>query len=621
MLAVQGVLAALWSRLSTGRGDRVTVNMVDAVMAFLMRQDLARNQPPPATSVAQRRGIDLCFLRPRCRDGRYLQMCARQDRNFLAWLDAIGLGEMAQKPQYRHGPMHIPTVEDADALEAAIRAAMIQETSEHWMKFFTENYDVGADPFLNFDEFLEHPQMLENERVLVLDDPQVGPVRQVGPLALFSETPSRIETTAPRLAPLMPTGKRVKFENKPPPPTSNAGVRSQQIGQPGRDQMDLPLRGVTILELAYFVAGPLAGTLLAELGARVIKVEPLDGDPFRRAGLQAVKFLQGKESLALDLKRPEGQSILSELVRRSDVLIHSFRGDAPRRLGMSYEQLKGVNPSLLYVQASSYGSKGPQSGRTAFHSTPNALCGGGILQAGDGNAPVDDSFADPGSALGVATAVLLGLHSRRLLGRGQTVETTMLASSGYTMSPYLTRHEAMPPDRFPDQGQHGFHALYRLYPCADGWVFLSCQKDEEWERLARALGEESLLQDERFTTREARRAHDDELIDALARRLAGDSANRWEQLLRKDDVPIAAVTEVTQDIWLEKGDYLEPGSHPLFGDYWLPKTKIHFDRHEPTTTSTAAVGEHSREILTGLGLTIREIDDLEASGIIRSWQR
>ncbi len=330
-------------------------------------------------------------------------MCARQDHHFRAWLRALDLEDRLGDPRYAGAPMGVERVEDVAALESEIRARMKTRPSDEWMRIFAE-FDVGADPFLTPEEFLAHPQMVENGRVVTVEDPEVGRCRQVGPLSLFAGAPPFWSRPAPRFG---EHTRQVLAE------LDDAQARTPDPERAAALRPPYPLAGITILELAYFLAGPLAATMLAEMGARVVKVEPPGGEPARRLGLQAAKLFHGKESVVLDLKRPKGMAVLLELVERADVFLHSFRPGVAERLGIDAAMLLGPSiPRLVYVYAASYGSKGPQSGRAAFHSTPNALVGSGILQAGTGNPPVDDSYPDPGSALGVATAVLLGLHRR-----------------------------------------------------------------------------------------------------------------------------------------------------------------------------------------------------------------
>jgi crotonobetainyl-CoA:carnitine CoA-transferase CaiB-like acyl-CoA transferase len=368
--------------------------------------------------------------------------------------------------------------------------------------------------------------------------------------------------------------------------------------------------------MAHFIAGPLAGALLADMGARVIKVEPPGGDPFRRLGLQAAKVVHGKESIVLDLKAPAAYDVVLDLVERADVFVHTFRPGVAERLGIDGPTLLARNPQLVHVHGTSYGSKGPQAGRPAFHSTPSALVGSGILQAGEGNPPVDDSYPDPCSALGVATAVLLGLHARRRNGAGQAVETTMLTTTGYAMSPFLVRYPGAPPWRVPDRGQHGPGALQRLYRCAEGWAFVGSATEEDWEAVAAAL---DLRVDGRFRDAASRQAHDAELAALIGDVLRRAPARVWHRRAQAHDAPMVAVSEVPTEAWMEDEKLLIEASHPAFGDYWRPPVRVGFERLRPRLGPAAAAGEHTRTILAELGRSPAEIDALLACGAAAEW--
>ena len=323
--------------------------------------------------------------------------------------------------------------------------------------------------------------MVLNGRVLELEEDEVGLVKQVGPLVGLEKTPGRVvvgsrgsASTPRRSKPSWRSGRRSTAGHLQSAPWGTPGQRTAsstpEASAAGRVAAG-PLAGVTIVEVAYFLAGPLGSTLLAEMGARVIKVEPIEGDPFRRVGLEFAHLQHGKESVALDLKSEQGRSVLHALVKKADVFFHNFRPGAMERLGCDYASIRDVNPAMVYVNASSYGSAGPEANRAAFHSTPNALSGGGILQAGDDNPPVDDSYADPCAGIAVASAIMIGLAVARRFGIGQYLETTMLCSAGFVHSNNLVAYDGAPARLAVDGGQHGLHALYRLYPCSEGMAF------------------------------------------------------------------------------------------------------------------------------------------------------
>ncbi len=610
-LAVHGILAALIARVKTGRGQKVETSLLLGEAAFLMRQDMARGGADrvglPLTDPALHRGIVMCFLTAECSDGRFIQMCARQDHHFRNWMKVLEMEDIFDDPRYARAPLYIATVAEVVALEDRIRERMRKRSQSEWMQIFIDG-DVGADPFLLPEEFLRHPQMVENGRVVEIEDPELGTIRQVGPLVSMSDTPAQINRPAPKLGQhtslLAARPKAAPVPKSPQPVPTGEGA----------------LAGITIVELAYYVAGPLSSVLLAELGARVIKVEPLEGDPSRRTGMQNAKFLVGKDSIGIDLKSEEGRHILHQLIGGADALLHNFRPGVPERLGFGWSDAQALNDRLVYLYGASYGSHGPQNRRAAFHSTPNALAGGGIQQAGLGNAPVDDSYPDPGSGLAAATALMLGLWAREVTGRGQYMETTMLTSAGYILSNNLVLFDGAAPMAMPDHGQHGFNALYRLYPCQSGWLFLAAGRDPEWQAMAKAVGQPGWLDDQRFATAESRLANDDALVGLIGPLLAGRPAADWDRILTDAGVASAVASEVAVDKWFEENGLLLPEDHPVFGPFWRAPPKVRLSANPPRIVPPSALGEHTRPILHEIGYTDDTIDDLVERGLVVEWR-
>jgi crotonobetainyl-CoA:carnitine CoA-transferase CaiB-like acyl-CoA transferase len=555
-LAVQGIIGALLA----GGGDHVTVSLAEASTVGSMRHAFAAHDRKPTGQTLVRRGIALCFLVAECSDGKWIQMCARQDDHFRNWLRALGLERLLDEPRFAGAPMGFTSFQDIEELEALLRSAMRRRSQAEWIELFTGTYDVGADPFLTREEFLAHPQMVLNERVV-----SVAGTAQVGPLVLMSETPARIGRPAPALG---EHTNQVAWPERP----SSATVTPRP---PHR-----PLEGVTVVELATFLAGPLGATLVAELGARVIKVEPPEGDSFRRVGLEAVHLMSGKESVVLDLKTDAGRLALHALLANADVVLQNFRPGVAARLGFDYETVRALNPQAVYVTAGSYGPKGPQSHRAAFHSTPNALCGGGIIQAGEGNPPVDDSYPDPCAGTAVATAIMLGLYARECTGRGQHVETSMLASAGYVHSDAQA---------IADQGQHGPCPWYRLYECSAGWVFVAAVTDEQRQALrsacARAPGPGGM-------------APQNEMEDAFLTR----TADEWVDILTRDGVGVARADVASFEECLIGEGVLAPAEHPEFGRYWKFRPRIHYRRLHTSVGEPCSLGQHTDAVLREFAL-------------------
>ena len=315
-------------------------------------------------------------------------------------------------------------------------------------------------------------------------------------------------------------------------------------------------------------------------------------------------------------KSAAGREILHRLVGRADAFVHNFRPGVPERLEMDYETLRKIKPDLVYLYAASYGSRGPQSHRPAFHSMPNALTGGGVVQAGKDNAPVDDSYPDPCAGIGVGTALAMGILARQRWGTGQYLETSMLASNGYVHSNDLVQFSGVPPRLIPDHGQHGPMALYRLYRCAEGWIFLAAVQDDEWVRLAAQLGRDDWLGDPRFASSAARRQNDDALVAEIEPILATAPAAQWERALEAAGVPAACVPESTFEEFLAAEGLLRPEDHLALGPYWRLPPKVRFSESANRIKPGSAVGEHSNSILGELGYTEAERSALQAQGVV-----
>ena len=295
----------------------------------------------------------LFYTAARTRDGVWLQFSQNSPGLFRAFLRALELEHLLEQDEFRAAP-HIADPGDARALRAILLDRVGERSWDEWRMVFDKDPDVSAERFAWPGDALAHPQLLHTGDSIEVDDPALG---------------------------RNPSGR-----------TAVHAVR-QAGGGHGVAAPSAPgslLQGITVLELATWIATPMATALLAELGARVIKIEPLEGDPLRGYGPVGLKCVQGKESIALDLKTAEGRDIVHRLVGRADALVHNYRPGVPERLGIDDATLRAVNPGLIYLYAASYGSTGPMSEKPAFHVTAGAICGGALAQAGGDGAPGPD---------------------------------------------------------------------------------------------------------------------------------------------------------------------------------------------------------------------------------------
>jgi len=611
MLAVEGLLAALLARRETGRGQRVHTSLLHALSVYDMTIGHG-NRTHAAARPGQVYGVmKVCFMTAPTRDGRFIQMCSRQPHLFRNWLTAIGLEDLLTAPDLGHMPDLFPSEARLAEVVELIQTKMREKTLDEWMEIFSSS-DIGADPFLDPGEFLDHPQARENGRRQTVHDPRVGETIQIGPVGLYSDTPSVIGPPAPTLGQhqdevLASLSKTAKTSGPTPP----------------RTRARRPLEGVLVVDCGYFYATPFAATLLAEAGARVVKLEPAAGDPGRRNWTASYsKSMVGKESIVADLKSAEGREIVHALTRRADVFLHNFRPGTPERLGIDAATLHRLNPKLLYVYGSCFGSRGPWSHKPGFHSSPNAIVGCGIIESGRGNPPQNRTFADPASALATAAAILIGLHARERTGRGQLLETTMLTSMAYAVSEWSLCY-AGKPEREVDSGQHGFGATHRLYETSDGWLFLECPREREWRALCGVV-DPTLADDPRFATPEARASNDAELARRLAARLHARSTDAWQGELRAVGVPAARADGIDHATFMLEHPHCRANAVAVLAEQ--PGTPLaaragpalEFSEAATPIEPAAELGAHTASILRWLGYSEASIQDLEIRGITRA---
>jgi len=640
--ALHGILAALYVRERTGVGQHVDATLVQGMAAYdpwewFLRIVSARwpqaYEPAPPYSPRGVPNQSFAFRLLVCltRDGRWLQFSQTSPHLFEEFLQVLGLGWMRDDPEWRTAP-EFETEAQRERFWEHMLAAAAECTVAEWDEVFAAHPNVWAELFRTTREVLDHPQMRHGGHVIDLDDPLVGPTRQLAPFARMTATPGRVRRPAPGLD--ADRGEVLALCDDPPrtPPAARAPL-------PRR-----PLDGVIILELGLWYAGPFGAALLADLGARVIKVEPLTGEPMRTVmpfpDAGAVKVLQGKESIAIDLARDEGRAIVHALARRADLVLVGYRGGVAARLGVDWATLARVNPRLVHLSTPGYGIDGPCARRPAFAPTIGVACGAARLQAGPSvphganlspdevkQASIRLAFAAqaPGNAdgcgaLGVATALLLGLVARERTGLGQEMLTSMLATTALAVSEDALDYAGRPPSPAPDADLYGLSALYRLYQTADGWVFLAAPKAREWETLRRVLPE--LADDARFATGEGRRLHDGALAAVLAGVFATRPAGEWERTLGALDVACVEVAPgpvargVVEGPLLREAGFLTEVEHVTFGRHARLGPLTTLSRTPGEARPAPTLGMHTEAVLGELGYDAEAVAALERDRVV-----
>ncbi|RLT38002.1 MAG: hypothetical protein DWI58_16190, partial [Chloroflexi bacterium] len=386
--AIAGILAALEVRERSGFGQLVETSLLQGMFPYdlnnLVREQMLERFPEKAQSELFARYYSpdaqptLGYQPIMASDGRWIQLANLMEHLFQASIVSLGLAEkILADPRYAGAPNGVS--EDArEEIRNAMLMAARERTADDLMDEFKASANVAADLVGTAQTGLYHSDMVSNGEVIELEDPDVGMVRQLGPLALLRDTPAHIERAAPRVG--QHTAEVLAETPGPQPLRSVTGDRTA------------PLTGLTVLEFATIIAAPLGASLLGDLGARVIKVEPTDGgDPMRGMGgagltayLGSSKTTASKESICIDLKTHSGQEIVRSLVAQADMIVHNYRPGVPERLGIGYEQAKAIRPEIIWLSVSGYGPDGAGAPRPAAHPIPGAVDGGALLQAGEG---------------------------------------------------------------------------------------------------------------------------------------------------------------------------------------------------------------------------------------------
>ena len=393
----------------------------------------------------------------------------------------------------------------------------------------------------------------------------------------------------------------------------------------------LPLFGMVVLDLSQILAGPVCGMMLADMGADVIKVEKPDGgDDNRRAGPpfiggQGAGFMaanRNKRSLALNLRDEAGRQVFERLLERADVVVENFRPGVMERLGIGYERLSKLKPSLIYCSISGHGGTGPYKDRGGFDLIAQGMSGlMSITGVPDGvpvkvGVPITDISAGILAANGVLCAYI---HAQKT-GQGQLVDTSLLeAGIAYTIwesSGYFADGEIPG----PLGSAHRVLAPYQALRTSDGYINIGAANQRTWEQLCRAIGQEELIEDQRFKEPGDRKAREGELADLLEETFRGESTAYWLEAFEKVGMvagPINDISQVYEDPQViareMKVDLEDPDLgtlHNIGIPVKLSATPGRIRRRAPM------LGEHSWEILTESGFAEKEIEELFGSGVV-----
>lgn len=396
------------------------------------------------------------------------------------------------------------------------------------------------------------------------------------------------------------------------------------------------LSGLRVLDLTNVLAGPFCAYQLALLGADVIKVEvPGSGDLARQLGadpelggkLMGASFLAqnaNKKSIALDLKKEAGKALFKRLAAGADVVIENFRPGVMDRLGLAYDVLAALNPGLVYCAISGFGQQGPMRAAPAYDQIVQGLSGVMSITGDATSAPLRVGYpvADSIGGITASFAIAAALVGRSKSGKGAFIDVSMLDSTIATMGWVVSNYLIAGKEPTPIGNDNFTAAPSGAFRTADGLLNIAANRQEQFEALARLIGRDDLIEDERFSTREARKRNRAALTVELERALASRPAVKWEQVLNGAGVPAGRVLTVPEALALaqvrDRGlvhhfDHVEALDRPLD----VARAGYVMNEGGPELHSPPPrLGEHSDEILTELGCSEAEIAALRAEKVI-----
>jgi len=386
------------------------------------------------------------------------------------------------------------------------------------------------------------------------------------------------------------------------------------------------LDGLKVLDFGHYFAGPYASRLLADLGAEVIKLEPLDGDLLRPTVKPFNGAQRGKRCIAVDLKHPRGNEIGRRMAAWADVVSHNLRPGVAERLSLDYASVRATNPTVIYDYAPGWGSSGPDASLPGFAPLFAGYVGLHHEAAGEGNTPVAPvGNEDNGNGLLGATAILMALYHRKRTGEGQYLEHPQLNAT-LLMAGHLMRRPdgSVVGSAHLDHERRGGHPLDRLYRTADGWLCLSARTDAEFARLGGVPGFGAIVADARFADDAGRTCDAGALADAIGSVLAGSPGSDWVTTLGAHGVPCAIPTGlegarlVLDDPEHRADGRVEQYEHPRWGTTRDIAVLVRLSNATSRPGRPAPEpGEHTRELLEEFGYPADEIDDLFAQRIVR----
>ncbi len=626
--AAAGTLAALLERGDEGQGRLVETSLLQgllpyeqgAMLAVQFRDRFPELFPPTVAPTSNEPPMPSLFYHPaQAKDGRWMQfgnLLPHLYDNFLRLTDLV---DVLIDPDWDPEQMYIGDKDKHEAFRQRMLEQIQKRSSEEWMSALISDGGIVGTVYETTQQALNNADIIANGHVIKRPNGGV----QIGPVARLTKTPAK---------------PGLDMESGTPCLEEWTGAAEARLVPKHLKGKSLPLTGIKVVELATIIAAPLGASYLADMGAEVIKVEQLGGDPYRGQGMGigSARVNAGKKSISVDLKSDEGKEIVLKLLGDADVLIHNYRPGVPERLGIGYEQVASVNPNIVYLQSNGYGPDGPGAHRPSTHPVPGAAMGGVMYQMREELPSKIQDFdglclwtrrlmranevnPDPNTAVVVATSAMLGLVARQRTGMGQQILVDMFGANAYANHDDFLSYPGKSSRAMPDHMMHGLSPCYRLYATSENqWVFLALISEREREKFHTILSDVGI----QVPTVEMLEENDSALEQALELMFKQQDADSWESLLAPKGIGCVRADRTTpSDYWLHDPQAVAlnaavPIDHPHWGEYKRHGAMVNFDGEYRPLKAPPMAGQHNKELLVSLGYEPDLADRLEASGIL-----
>lgn len=392
----------------------------------------------------------------------------------------------------------------------------------------------------------------------------------------------------------------------------------------------LPLKGVKVLDLTRALAGPYCTMILGDLGADVIKIEPIDGgDMIRNWGPHdrdiSAYYLSGnrnKRGVAVNFRDPAGLALIRELAGRSDVVVENFRNGAMDAMGLSFDSLRQQNPGLVYAGITGFGRSGPAGNWPGFDQIAQGYSGFMSLTGTAESGPMRTGVAigDQAAGMWAALGVVAALFERSRTGQGRRVETSLLSGLLALLSVQGQRYLSLGEVPERSGNSHPVIAPYGVFETADGPLNIAPATTDMWRKLCDVLDLEHLIEDPRFADNAARVAHRTELKETLESKLRQHDRKHWTRAFISSGIPAGPINDL-KDVFADEQighcALVEPVQHPTLGEVRLVGSPIRFDgQMRSVRLAPPLLGQHTREVLEAYGVSPSRIDALLTAGTI-----